>query len=65
MTRAMTHCPPAETAIYQKLRQMHCDDRHPGHECQGRLVIDRNGITLACPRCGDARSAFAPERSSP
>lgn len=50
--------PPDEASIYQRLRQMHCDDKRPGHECQGRLVIDRNGITLTCPRCGDARSVY-------
>lgn len=54
-----THCSAAETAFYQKLRQIHCEDKRPGHDCQGRLVIDRNGITLSCPRCGDARSVFA------
>lgn len=47
--------PAKEAAIYQKLRSLHCDDKRPGHECQGRLTIDRNGITLSCPRCGDAR----------
>lgn len=53
-----THCPPAEVGLYQKIRQLHCEDRRPGHQCQGRVTIDRNGITLSCPRCGDARSLF-------
>ena len=53
-----THMPAGDAAVYQQLRQSHCEDRRPGHDCQGRLVIDRNGLTLSCPRCGDARQVF-------
>jgi hypothetical protein len=54
--------PPKEAGMYQLIRKMHCADKRPAHECLGRLIIDRNGITASCPRCGDARSVN-PERS--
>lgn len=53
-----THASEKEAELYQKIRQRHCADGRPGHECQGRIILDRNGVTLSCPRCGDARSVF-------
>jgi hypothetical protein len=48
----------AEAAIYQKLRKMHCANGKPGHECSGKVSLDRNGLTLNCPLCGDHRSLY-------
>lgn len=52
---------PTEARIYRTLRTAHCEDKHASGDCQGRLVIDRNGITLTCPRCGDARMIYPKE----
>lgn len=50
---------PDEAQAYRALRTAHCVPGHASEECSGRLIIDRNGITLACPRCGDARGVYA------
>jgi hypothetical protein len=55
-----THLPADEAAIYQKLRALHCADRRPGHQCHGKVSLERNGMTLSCPRCGDHRSLYPP-----
>lgn len=47
-----------EATIYLTLRETHCDRKLASHECAGRLTIDKNGITLACPLCGDARAFY-------
>jgi hypothetical protein len=57
--------PAKEAELYQLLRNRHCDQRLESHECAGRLIIDRNGITLACPLCGDARKAYAKADAQP
>ena len=46
-----------EAEIYKRLRTI-CDKNRKSHDCSGRLIIDRNGITLACPLCGDARKTY-------
>jgi predicted RNA-binding Zn-ribbon protein involved in translation (DUF1610 family) len=51
--------PQQEATIYRALRTAHCEDKHTSDDCQGRLIIDKNGITLACPRCGDARMIYS------
>lgn len=53
-----TRLPAEEAEIYQALRRTHCADGRDGHDCQGRVSLDRNGITLNCPRCGDARALY-------
>lgn len=48
-----------EATLYRKLHEAHCARKaEPGHTCSGRLTIDRNGITLRCPLCGDARRVY-------
>jgi hypothetical protein len=49
---------PKLADVLQKLRLMHCAEDKPSHECSGRLLIDRNGMTLQCPLCGDERSVY-------
>jgi hypothetical protein len=46
---------PQEAELYRRLREAHCDANEASHDCQGRVIVDRNGVTLKCPRCGDAR----------
>lgn len=48
-----------DAALYQKLRSLHCDRNLESHQCAGRLVLDRLGLTLQCRLCGDVRSLFA------
>lgn len=55
-----TQASAEDAEIYQALRHTHCVAGEPGHQCQGRLIIDKNGITASCPRCGDARQLFPP-----
>jgi hypothetical protein len=50
--------PEKVAAIYQKIRGMHCDRKSASHECSGRVILDRNGVTLQCPLCGDHRSIY-------
>lgn len=52
-----------ETNIYEMLRRAHCARKLDAHDCQGRLTIDKNGITASCPRCGDSRSVNAEAKS--
>ena len=40
------------TRLYRRIRALHCDRKKESHECSGRMVIDRNGVTLTCPLCG-------------
>lgn len=49
------------THLYQKIRSLHCDRNKESHACSGRIIIDRNGVTLSCPLCGDARSVYPKE----
>jgi len=53
------HIPQAlgskEAELFRRLREAHCDAGEASHDCQGRVIVDRNGVTLSCPRCGDAR----------
>lgn len=53
-----THCSPKEAELYQKIRDRHCADGRPGHQCLGRLILDKNGMTASCPRCGDVRMVY-------
>jgi hypothetical protein len=50
---------PKMADVLQKLRKLHCAVDKDSHECAGRLLIDRNGMTLQCPLCGDERSIYA------
>lgn len=47
-----------EERFWRILRQHHCQQGHGYRECSGRIICDRNGVTLACPRCGDCRQRF-------
>ena len=47
-----------EAAFYQKIRALHCDRKAASHDCSGRVTLDRNGISLQCPLCGDVRSVY-------
>lgn len=53
-----TGMPADEAAAWQELRRVHCADGRDHHHCLGQVTIDRAGITLSCPRCGDARSLY-------
>lgn len=50
-----------EADLYRRLRTHHCGSGHASGDCHGRLTIDRNGITLACHVCGDARMRYPKE----
>ena len=50
--------PAEDAAAYAALREVHCEQKRESHECAGRVTIDRNGVTLSCPLCGDARSLY-------
>jgi hypothetical protein len=52
--------PSHEAELYRQVHAMHCARRETGHQCSGRVSIDKNGITLTCPLCGDARSVYPP-----
>lgn len=52
---------PREVALYQLLRRLHCDRKAASHDCHGRVSLDRNGITLQCPLCGDCRRVYPKE----
>jgi predicted RNA-binding Zn-ribbon protein involved in translation (DUF1610 family) len=49
---------PLEAQLYEKVRTLHCDRKASSHECHGRVTLDRNGMTLQCPLCGDTRSIY-------
>jgi hypothetical protein len=49
---------PTEMALYEKVRAVHCAQKKPSHDCHGRVTLDRNGMTLQCPLCGDTRSVY-------
>ena len=53
--------PPEDAAAYQALREAHCEQKHPSRDCSGRITLDRSGVTLTCPICGDARSLYPKE----
>ena len=53
-----TTCSAEETELYRLLRETHCAAGRDAHHCVGQVTIDREGITLSCPRCGDARSVY-------
>lgn len=57
--------PVREAERYRKLRALHCDRKRESHDCSGRMIIDRNGVTLTCPLCGDARKAYPKELAQP
>lgn len=44
--------------VLVRLREIHCAGKMGSHECSGRLIVDRNGMTLSCPLCGDAREVY-------
>lgn len=49
-----------DAALYRLLRESHCDRNAAAHLCAGRVTIDRAGVTLQCPLCGDARGLMPP-----
>jgi len=53
-----------EQRLYEKIRVVHCERAQVSHECLGRMTIDRRGVTLQCPLCGDARNIY-PKVSTP
>jgi len=59
-----TPLPPNESEIYSHIRDLliktHCDAKR-GHQCCGRITIDREHITFNCPLCGDARNIITVE----
>ncbi len=47
----------AESELFQKLHASFCARKEESnHACVGRVIMDRNGVTLSCPLCGDHRS---------
>ena len=40
------------TEIERALRESHCDERGANHPCRGIIVINAEGVTLACKLCG-------------
>ena len=49
------------TQLYSTLHHIACDRKDaPDHECVGRLVIDRAGVTMSCALCGDSRRTYKP-----
>lgn len=52
-----------ETRFYEDIRtrvlKAHCASGRDGHDCLGRVTLDRNSVTLNCPLCGDARKNHA------
>lgn len=51
--------PEREVPVFDKLIEVHCDAGHTSHErCVGSITIDRAGVTLQCPRCGDVRKTW-------
>lgn len=49
---------PLIEKVCHTMRKAHCAASKPSHECSGRLIVDRNGMTLACPLCGDERQVY-------
>ena len=51
--------PAREAELYCQIRdwflRVHCADKRPAHRCAGSITIERQTITMQCPRCGDAR----------
>lgn len=48
-----------ESAAYRELHRIFCARKdEPDHACSGRVTIDRNGVTVQCPLCGDARRVY-------
>jgi hypothetical protein len=56
--RMPAQMPALDAELYEKIRTLHCDRKLESHECSGRVVLDRNGMTLSCPLCGDHRSVY-------
>lgn len=46
-----------DALLYRTIHTRGCADGRE-HHCVGQITIDRLGITLSCPRCGDARSVY-------
>lgn len=49
---------PIEAKLYERMRTIHCDRKAESHGCHGRVTLDRNGMTLQCPICGDNRTIY-------
>lgn len=49
---------PIEARLYERVRTIHCDRKVASHDCHGRVTLDRNGMTLQCPLCGDNRTVY-------
>jgi hypothetical protein len=56
---------PLEAQLYEKIRTLHCDRKRASHDCRGRVQLDRNGMTLSCPLCGDHRSVYPRDTGDP
>lgn len=50
-----------ESELFRTIHGAHCARRHESHECSGSLTINRGGVTLNCPLCGDARNVHPPD----
>jgi hypothetical protein len=50
-----------DAALYRLLREAHCDRNATAHQCAGKVTIDRAGVSLQCPLCGDARGVMPPQ----
>lgn len=48
----------ADVPMYRLLRELHCDRNAAAHQCAGKVTIDRDGVTVQCPLCGDARGVM-------
>jgi hypothetical protein len=57
--------PALVAQLYEKIRTLHCDRKAASHACSGRVILDRNGMTLQCPLCGDHRSVYPRNEVAP
>lgn len=49
---------PPDAAAYRAMHRSVCSKRHPSDECTGVISIDRKGVTLRCPACGNIRQVY-------
>ena len=50
---------PPEAQLCEKIRTLNCDRKRQRHDYSGRVTLDRNGMTLQCPLCGDHHSVWS------
>lgn len=57
--------PHTDAEIYENMRRhlirAHCAAGRNEHQCCGRITIDRKGMLLQCPLCGDLKAEGAGE----